>query len=244
MTDPDALEDGEDDIPDLPPELETERYAGEETVLTPEELDITESDHVAQLSENRYVVSSDPIYPSSDPASDPVQGDAAGERTGTAGTDSGSSETDPDPSETEAATTDDSAREPPTGGETRSDDPPPRQGSVDPDTARRRLVESLSGSDTRYGFEIVASFGEDVSTHRTASDDVVKNFEGLLWWYARHVTDEVPPDEALGVLLLETSIPITYPTENVGELLSKYDLEPEDSIRDLMSVIEAERRRE
>lgn len=203
--------------------------ASEDEILTPEELDISQSDHVARLADNRYVVSTEPVFPETEihPAAES----------------SGSSEENP---------TKDGSTE--TYADPDSDPPPNIQGyksvtdDISHDTtsvnaARRQLMQDLEQSHHRYGFEIVAMFDEKISTQRTTTNDIVETFERLLGWYARQVTDEVPPDEALGVLLLEASIPITYPTQTIGGLLDEYDLGPDDSIRDLLQEIEAARQR-
>ncbi|MFP4626575.1 MAG: DUF7500 family protein [Natronomonas sp.] len=247
MTDRDRAD--ADDVRDLGIEddLEPEPGVQEGRVLAPEELDITESDHVSQIDENRFVVSADPIFP-----------DSGGSDTGTDGSTSDRPSSTRTVTDSDQSAGDDRADsrsgdqsrigdDSTPSADTDSEQPPDssrsgdvREGPIDVSSARLRLAEELASADRRYGLEIVATFDDVVTTRRSTSDNVVATFEGFLRWYARQVTDEVPPDEALGVLLLEASIPITYPTANIGELLTTHDLGPNDSIADLLDAIESD----
>lgn len=227
-----------DDVPDGEPGGEDGR------VLAPDELDITDSDHVSQIDENRFVVSPDPIFPDSE--------DDAGSSRERTGSTEGDGRTDAaehtdenqgsatEPTEADSSSADSSTE----AGSASSPSPERGEGPIDVNSARLRLARELASADRRYGLEIVATFDDVVTTRRSTSNDVVATFEGFLQWYARQITDEVPPDEALGVLLLEASIPITYPTANIGEFIKNHDLDPDDSIADLLYAIEADSRRD
>ncbi|CCQ37337.1 uncharacterized protein Nmlp_3200 [Natronomonas moolapensis 8.8.11] len=197
--DPDP--DSDDDARIDPP---TGGDAEEGKVLSPEELDLSDSEYVEELDDSgRYVVS-----PGGGPPNVP---DSA------TGGDDGSEGTRRDP-------------EPRGHGPER-----PRS----PETARTLLAEELSRSNARYGLDIVASFEGDTARHRTVSDDVISTFEGLVRWYASHVTDGTPPDEVVDILLRESTFE-TAETPNLAKLLSAHDLDRTDTIEELVVAIREE----
>jgi len=190
-------------------------------VLSPEEIDITDDERVRELEEGRYVVSSgDPI---AEPDDEPA-GQIEGEQRAT-----------PDrPAEQET--------EP-----TPAPDPTPERGATDtapagePDlTARsvhRWLSDDLAASNSRYGFDITASFDGAVSQQRMVSNDVVTIFETLVMWYAQQIDRNTPIEEVLGILLTEANVPVEVPPESIRRALASSDLSPEDSIADFMTVV-------
>ena len=179
--------------------------AEEGKVLSPEELDVSESEYVEELDDSgRYVVS-----PGSGPPNVPDSakgGDGAG-------------------------------RDRQESPESERRHGPERIRS--PETARTLLAEELSRSNARYGLDIVASFEGDTARHRTVSDDVIATFEGLLRWYAGHVTDGTPPDEVVDILLRESTFE-TAETPNLAKLLAAHDLERTDTIEELVAAIREE----
>ncbi|MFT4909624.1 MAG: hypothetical protein ACI9TI_000787 [Natronomonas sp.] len=192
-----------DDDARIDPEPPTGGDAEEGKVLSPEELDVSESEYVEELDDSgRYVVS-----PGGGPPNVP---DSA------KGGDDG-----PDRARSEPAP----GREPER----------PRS----PETARTLLAEELSRSNARYGLDIVAEFKGDTARHRTVSDDVISTFEGLVRWYASHVTDGTPPDEVVDILLRESTFE-TAETPNLAKLLSAHDLNRTDTIEDLVVAIREE----
>jgi len=180
--------------------------AEEGKVLSPEELDVSDSEYVEELDDSgRYVVS-----PGSGPPNVPdsaTGGDGDADRT---------------------------RREPPES-ERRHGPERPRS----PETARTLLAEELSRSNARYGLDIVASFEGDTARHRTVSDDVISTFEGLVRWYASHVTDGTPPDEVVDILLRESTFE-TAETPNLAKLLAAHDLKRTDTIEELVAAIREE----
>lgn len=229
MIDPDETDDARSDLP--AEDLGGERYASEESVLTPEDLDIAESEHVAQLSDNRYVVSPDPIYSGHTPA-----------RTRDADTPGGRSGADDSverPGSTAPAERPDSENAQSTDRSDQNTSTDATETTIDAAAARRQIAEELVDIECTYSFEIVATFDGTVGFRRVGSNDVVATFERLLRWYARQVTDDVSPDRALGVLLSEASLPITYPTSTLDEVLTEQDLDRGDSIGDLLDAIES-----
>ena len=192
-----------DDDARIDPDPPTGGDAEEGKVLSPEELDVSESEYVEKLDdEGRYVVSPGGGSPN-------VPDSAKG---GDDGSDRARSEPAPD-------------REP--------------ERHKSPETARMLLAEELSRSNARYGLDIVAEFNGDTARHRTVSDDVISTFEGLVRWYAGHVTDGTPPDEVVDILLRESTFE-TAETPNLAKLLSAHDLDRTDTIEDLVVAIREE----
>ena len=170
--DPEATDDEHAD-PEIPAEPELDEEGG--PALSPEELDIADSEYVEQLDDNgRYVVS-----PGGGPPNVP---DSMREH----GSDDDRTSSDRSPSSR------------PTPGQ-----PPHRPAS--PEVARTLLAEELSRSKARYGLDIVAEFEGNTARHRTVSDDVISTFENLMRWYAGNVTDGTPPDEVVEILLREST---------------------------------------
>jgi hypothetical protein len=219
-----------DDIPDEPepdgdyvdPDIPTEPKLDEEggPALSPEELDIADSEYVEKLDDDgRYVVS-----PGGGPPNVPdSEGDRSGgdERTGAT---RGSADGRPAPSRPDPSVSD------------RGSGPERR---TSPELARSRLAEELSRSNARYGLDIVAEFKGETARHRTVSDDVIATFENLVRWYASHVTDGTPPDEVVDILLRESTFE-TDETPNLAKLLNTHGLERTDSIEELVSAIREE----
>lgn len=171
-------------------------------VLAPEELDISNDEHVAEIEDGRYVVSpNDPIGDRgiSGPST------TVDRSTGRAST------TDP----IEASTT-----EPP----------------IDRGSAESFLESHMGETSARYGFHVTGTFDGRVERREMTADDVVAVFENLILWYATHLDRDTPIEEILGILLLETTIPITYPTDGLQTALERLDLDPEDSIADLIEA--------
>jgi hypothetical protein len=176
---------------DDPPEGEPE----EGRVLAPEELDISDDDHVTQIDEGRFVVS---------PDTRPV---------------------------------DDSAAE---AGTPTEQEPTPTEGPLDRATVHEWLADDLIGANSRYGFDVTATFGEGTTQRRMVSNDVVTIFESLVLWYAQELDRDTPVEEVLGILLSESSVPVRYPPASLRRLVKSTDLGPQDSIADLLAAVEAE----
>lgn len=209
---PDELDEIAGDGADAPadPEPPTGPDAEKGKVLSPEELDVSESEYVEALDDSgRYVVSpgaGPPNVPDSvgdgDDDSAPSPDRSGGPSDGSAGAQGGS-------------------------------------GMRSPETARTLLAEELSRSNARYGLDIVAAFEGDTARHRTVSDDVISTFENLVRWYASHVTDGTPPDEVVDILLRESTFE-TGETPNLAKLLAAHDLDRTDSIEELVAAIREE----
>lgn len=213
-----------EDIPDdrdpdddyVDPDVPTEPNAADEGggVLSPEELDISDSEYVESLDdEGRYVVS-----PGGGPPN--VPDSTSEENTGNRGEDR-------------------SQRAEPANSDAGSGHRKPRDTIRSPESARTLLIDELERSNARYGIDIVARFDGNTARHRAASDDVIATFENLVLWYARHVTDGTPADEVIEILLREASF-VETETPNLAKLLKTHDLDRSDSIADLVAAIRDE----
>lgn len=210
---------------------------GDERVLSPDELDIEEEEDVASLGDGRYVIGADgpPV------ADDVEQSD-----------DGGAAEpSPPDADQFEQARPDDP--EPAGTGEAEaggSDTHPRRtaaksggQSTGDPLTGREVkdwLSEELANHGSSYAYHIAAKSGGSVTHQQLATDDVGAAFDGLLVWYARQLSEGTPVDEALGILLAESTVQVRYPTSRLVSYLEEHDLGPEDSIGDLVNAVSEE----
>jgi hypothetical protein len=188
-------------------------------ILSPDELDIAEDEHVRQIDEGRYVVSSD------------TQIDQQSE--------SGENENrQPRQSSQEA----DRRREPEARSQP-SQSPSPDEGStatgqIDDERVHAWLRESFVESSSRYGFDVTATFDGSISHRRMASNDVVTIFESLMLWYAQQIDSNTPVEEILGILLMESNVPIRYPPKSLRSLLRSTDLEPDDTVADLLAAVD------
>ena len=213
-----------EDIPDdrdpdddyVDPDVPTDPNAADEGggVLSPEELDISDSEYVESLDdEGRYVVS-----PGGGPPN--VPDSTSEENTGNRGEDR-------------------SRRAEPANSGAGIGHRKPRDTIRSPESARTLLIDELERSNARYGIDIVARFDGNTARHRAASDDVIATFENLVLWYARHVTDGTPADEVIEILLREASF-VETETPNLAKLLKTHDLDRSDSIADLVAAIRDE----
>jgi len=207
---------------EMPPEEPDDGRPEEGPVLSPAELDITESEHVEQLDEGRFVVSPDA-------------------RMGSAGE---TRQSESEPGQQPPADAQSESR--PRPQQPRSRQPQPRDRDrqraheLDEEAVHRWLRRSFEGSDSRYAFDVTATFDGSVSQRRMASNDVVTIFESLMLWYAQQIDGDTPVEEILGILLMESNVPVRYPPESVRNLVRSAGLGPEDTIADLLAAVEDE----
>lgn len=170
----------------MSPDDDASSDADRESVLSPEELDITDDEHVVEIEDGRFVIS-------------PGEGQ-------------------------------------PAVGESVRDDASAVE--VTERHVREWLVESLEASDARYGFDVTVKVDDRVARNRLVSDDVVAVFETLLVWYAQRIGTGTPIEEVLGILLLESNVPVRYPPDCLERLLDRHELGPDDSIADLLDAVD------
>ncbi|MFC7043204.1 DUF7500 family protein [Halonotius sp. GCM10025705] len=226
----------------------------EKGILAPDELDITDHPKVESLSEGRYVVSPDdtPVDPDREqqeklgstesqlPASDDAADDADNNTEESA--EDGDDETEQAPRGSGGGgDDDDTAEESPTDTDDDSEDAAePPAVELTQQTVSQFLAESLTSTETAYGFDATVNIEGSVKRGRMSSDDVAETLEGLLRWYASQTTDEMEPEAALGIILAGSTLEVEYPVQSVYAMLKRYGLQPDDSISDLLSAIREE----
>jgi hypothetical protein len=182
-------------------------------ILSPDELDITQDEHVAELDDGRFVVS----------PNDPIDG---GKSEPTA-VDADKAPAEPRP-ELETGTTGDTEPEP---------DPEPEPVELDRQLVHEFLASEFDDANSRYGFDVTAKFDGKIQQRQMVSNDVVTIFESLMLWYAQQIDSSTPVEEVLGILLMESNVPIRYPAASLQTLLESSGLSPEDSIADLVEAV-------
>lgn len=111
------------------------------------------------------------------------------------------------------------------------------QPTLDLAAARAIVERSVASVEGEYAFEVTAKVEGSVTRHRTVTNDVTTAFDRLLLWFAHQVSEDTPVEEVLGILVLESSIPVTFPNRGVGNLLESHDLDAADSIADLLAAV-------
>jgi hypothetical protein len=232
----------------------------EKGILAPEELDITDSPNVETIDQDRYLVSADEITADTDQLGGTGGTDAELPAAGDDESDDGSADTADDESASTSSTTPETDDDEPdeTASETDADEgsgaagsqPAPSetpQEAADPpavELTQQRvsqfLAESLADADTSYGFDATVNIDGDVNRGRMSSDDIAETLEGLLRWYAKQTTDEVDPEAALGIILAGSTLEVEYPVQSAYAMLKQHDLQPEDSISDLLTAVRKE----
>ena len=102
------------------------------------------------------------------------------------------------------------------------------------------LAQSLAQGDGEYGFDATINVEGQVNRGRMTSDDVGETLETLLRWYARQTTDEVEPEAVLGIILAGSDLAVEYPVQSAYTMVKQFDLQPDDTISDLLSAIRKE----
>lgn len=214
--------------------------ADEGKILSPHELDITDSEYVEEIDEGRYVVSPDSRGPDS----------ATGRSQGSNQTARGGRRSQPNhppqgggQSQGEGRLSGNSAQPTPTGGQSSQRGPGQgaqsgHGGQLTEDAVRRWLRQKYQQNSSKYAFDVTAVFDGTVSQRTMASNDLITVFESLMLWYAQQVDSGMPVEEVLGILLMESNVPVRYPPESVKNLVKSTDLGPEDSIADLLEAVQ------
>ncbi|PSP32109.1 hypothetical protein BRC64_07710 [Halobacteriales archaeon QH_10_67_22] len=186
-------------------------------ILSPEELDISDDEHVAEIGDGRYVVSpNEPIGDVPGHAPDPVDG-------------SSDAATGPDPDPEHEYTGSGSSPNPV--------DRRPEPTTVTEPDVRNWLTDQFEETDSRYGFDVTGKFDGSVRHRQMVSNDVVTIFESLVLWYAQQIDNTTPVEEVLGILLREANVPIQYPAASLQQLVESTDLDPDDSVADLLEAV-------
>jgi hypothetical protein len=192
-------------------------------ILSPEELDITESEYVEELDEGRFVVSPEARVPSDNTQSETNRATQQ--------------QSDPDPEPEQQ-----SEPEPEPRSKRSQRQPPAKEQREDlsQEVVHRWLRQSFEESSSRYAFDVTATFDNSVSQRRMASNDVVTIFESLMLWYAQQVDNDTPVEEIIGILLMESNVPIRLPPKSLHKLIKSSGLGPDDTIADLVNAVKDE----
>jgi hypothetical protein len=188
-------------------------------ILSPDELDISESEHVTEIDEGRFVVSAD-AKPERGAPSGESSSDSGGNSNSMAGSGAGN---EPRGEQT-------------TQGRERGPDAHSEQ-TLDDRTVHRWLEQSFTDSNSRYGFDVTASFDGSVSQRRMASNDLVTIFESLVLWYAQQVDNDRPVEEILGLLLMKSNVPVRYPPSSLKSVVQSAGLGPDDTVAELLAAV-------
>lgn len=212
---------------EIPPDDPDEGRPEEGKVLSPEELDIADSEYVEELDEGRYVVSPNK-------RATPRQPEQSGH---VSEPDAGADERPSEAPKNEQQETGGSTPTPSPGSAT-GGTPQTGYDELTQEVVHRWLKEDFEHNSSRYAFDVTATFDGTVSQRRMASNDVVTIFESLMLWYAQQVDNNTPVEEILGILLMESNVPVRYPPKSLTNLIKSADLGPDDTIADLLRAVQ------
>ena len=100
------------------------------------------------------------------------------------------------------------------------------------------LAGSFRDTGFTYGFDATLAVDDEVVRHRLVSNDLPTTFETLLSWFVRNTTTNTRPEDALGILLSSSDLPVRYPPGTLRQLAKSHGLSPQDSIGDLLDVVD------
>lgn len=98
------------------------------------------------------------------------------------------------------------------------------------------IEDRLLSADSKFAFDVSASFEGDVSQKALFSNDVVTTFENLVVWYARHAGGDTPVEDVLGILLVESNLSVRFPAESLQAFAESHGLDGEASLESLFEV--------
>lgn len=103
--------------------------------------------------------------------------------------------------------------------------------------ARQQMARYVSDQDAEYGFVLTAAIDGEVDHLEHGSDDVADAFGDLASWYVSQVDADTDPAEALGILLLASETPVSFPANSLAPVLQRHGLTLDDSIEDLVEAL-------
>ena len=180
----------------MPEDAEDGSSSEDGTVLSPDELDISDEENVVEIEEGRYVIS-----PGSHEPKVPSGTHVPSEQ--------------PDTETTDSADT---------------------SGQLTEADVHEWIEARLEGADSKYAFDVTASFEGHTSQKALFSNDVVTTFENLVVWYATHAGGDTPVEDVLGILLLESNLSIRFPVESLRRYAASQGLGADDSLEDLFAA--------
>ncbi|EFW93091.1 hypothetical protein ZOD2009_04487 [Haladaptatus paucihalophilus DX253] len=200
-------------------------------VISPEELDIEDSENVVTLDDGRFVIgaSGRPSVP------DDPEAVTTGEPTADANPGVEPAPPEKSPSSTDSPPAIDPASAPDTPSQSAPSDGEPH---IDSQDVREWLEDDVGDVASRYGFHITAKAEDEINHQRMFSDDIGTVFDSLLMWYAQQVEPSMPVEDVLGILMMESNVRVRYPSRCFRGVLGTYDLSPDDSIADLFRAMQ------
>jgi len=105
------------------------------------------------------------------------------------------------------------------------------------DLARQQMARYVSDQKAGYGFALTAAFDDEIRHHEHFSDDIATAFGELAKWYVEQIDTDTPTAEVLGILLLASETDVAFPTKALAPILSRHDLDLDDSIGDLVGAL-------
>lgn len=103
--------------------------------------------------------------------------------------------------------------------------------------ARQQMARYVSDQDAEYGFVLTAAVDGEVDHLEHGSDDVADAFGDLARWYASRVDADTDPAEALGILLLASETPVSFPAKSLAPVLRRHGVTLDDSVEDLVAAL-------
>ena len=103
--------------------------------------------------------------------------------------------------------------------------------------ARQQMARYVSDRGAEYGFVLTAAVDGEVEHLEHDSDDVAAAFGDLAEWYVSQVDADTDPAKALGILLLASETPVSFPAKSLAPILKRHGLTLDDSIEDLVGAL-------
>jgi hypothetical protein len=105
------------------------------------------------------------------------------------------------------------------------------------ETVRDWYRSKLQETPCDFGYHLSLKAGDRIDHHTLYSDDVTTVFNDLLLNYAQTVDSSMPPGASLGLMLMETTVPVRYPPRSIEEFLLSHGLSSDDSIAELLDAV-------
>ncbi|MBB6647697.1 DUF7500 family protein [Halobellus ruber] len=106
--------------------------------------------------------------------------------------------------------------------------------------ARQQMARYVSDRDAEYGFVLTAAIDGEVGHLEHGSDDVAEAFGELATWYTSKIDSDTDPAAALGILLLASETPVSFPAKSLAPVLKRHGLTLDDPIEDLVEALAGE----
>jgi len=105
------------------------------------------------------------------------------------------------------------------------------------ETVREWYTKQLENTPCDFGYHLSVKAGNRIEHHTLYSDDVTTVFNDILLNYAQTVDSSMPPGAFLGLMMMETTVPVRYPPRSIEEFLLSHGLSSDDSITELLEAV-------